>query len=65
MGRFGIYPTTMIKQELCSAKYQESSLNGEPLQRADLTNTLVGVLTRSRRCPVALVADIKNMFYQV
>ena len=49
----------------CSAKFQESSLNGELLQRPDLTNTLVGVLTRSPQSPVALMADIKDMFYQV
>ena len=49
----------------CSAKYREASLNDQLLQGPDLTNTLIGVLTRFREEPVALMADIEAMFYQV
>ena len=49
----------------CSAKYRGTSLNDQLLQGPDLTNTLVGVLTRFREQPVALTADIEKMFYQV
>ena len=49
----------------CSAKYRGSSLNDQLLQRPDLTNTLVGVLTRFREEPVAFMADVEAIFYQV
>ncbi|XP_051776177.1 uncharacterized protein LOC127526093 [Erpetoichthys calabaricus] len=49
----------------CTATYQGISLNEQLLKGPDLTNTLIGVLTRFRKEPVALMADIKSMFYQV
>ena len=49
----------------CSAKYRNASLNDQLLQGPDLTNSLVGVLTRFREEPVAMIADIEAMFYQV
>ena len=49
----------------CSVKYQGSSLNDQLLQGPDLTKTVVGVLMRFREEPVAFMADIKAMFYQV
>ena len=49
----------------CSAKHRDVSLNDQLLQGPDLTNSLVGVLTRFREEPVALIADIEAMFYQV
>lgn len=49
----------------CSARYRGTSLNDQLLQGPDLTNTLVGVLTRFREEPVALMSDIESMFYQV
>ena len=49
----------------CSAKYRGSSLNDQLLQGPDLTNTLVGVLTRFREEQVAFMADVEAMFYQV
>ncbi|KAI2645663.1 Cold shock protein 1 [Labeo rohita] len=49
----------------CSASFQGESLNGHLLQGPDLTSTLIGVLTRFRMEPVALMADIESMFYQV
>ena len=49
----------------CAATYQGVSLNDRLLQGPDLTNTLAGVLLRFRQEPVALMADIESMFYQV
>lgn len=49
----------------CTASFQDRSLNSELLQGPDLTNTLVGVLLRFREEPVAIMADIESMFYQV
>ncbi|KAL0176849.1 hypothetical protein M9458_029179, partial [Cirrhinus mrigala] len=49
----------------CSASFQGESLNGHLLQGPDLTSTLIGALTRFRMEPVALMADIESMFYQV
>ena len=40
-------------------------MNDQLLQGPDLTNTLVGILTRFREEPIALTADIEKMFYQV
>ena len=49
----------------CSANYRGRSLNGMLLQGPDMTNSLVGVLTRFRQEPVAFMGDIESMFYQV
>ena len=49
----------------CSAKFRGTSLNDLLLQGPDLTNSLLGVLTRFRQEPVAFMADIEAMFYQV
>lgn len=49
----------------CGASFQGTSLNNEPLQGPDLTNSLVGVLTRFRKEDVAIMADIEAMYYQV
>lgn len=49
----------------CSAKFQGTSLNDRLLQGPDLTNCLVGVLTRFRHEPIAMMTDVESMFYQV
>ena len=49
----------------CSSKFRGKSLNSELIQGPDLTNQLVGVLTRFRQHPIATIADIESMFYQV
>ena len=49
----------------CSCSYKGTSLNEELLQGTNLINSLVGVLTRFRLEPVAFMADIEAMFYQV
>ena len=49
----------------CSATYGSVSLNSMLLQGPDLTNRIVGVLSRFREEQIALVGDIESMFYQV
>ena len=48
----------------CSAKFRENALNDRLLQGPNLTNTLVGVLCRFRKEPVAFLCDIEQMFHQ-
>lgn len=48
----------------CSAKYEGVSLNDHLLTGPELTNTLVGVLCRFRKGPVAVMCDIERMFHQ-
>lgn len=49
----------------CMASFQDVSLNGQLLKRPDLTNMLIGALVRFREDPIAIMADIESMFYQV
>ena len=49
----------------CSAKYRGRSLKDQLLQGPDLTNSLVGVLTRFCEESVALMSDVEAMFHQV
>lgn len=49
----------------CGVTFQGMSLNSQLLQGPDLTNLLVGVLTRFRKEPVVLMADIEAMYHQV
>ncbi|XP_077869962.1 uncharacterized protein LOC144362702 [Saccoglossus kowalevskii] len=49
----------------CAAKYKGTSLNDQLLQGPDLNNSLVGVLLQFWKEPIAMVADIKQMFHQV
>ena len=49
----------------CSAEYQGTSLNKQLYQGPDLTNNLVGVLTRFRQEKVAFMTDVEAMFHQV
>ena len=49
----------------CAAKYQGISLNSVLLRGPDNFNSLLGVLFRFRTYPVAVVADIKSIFFQV
>ena len=49
----------------CGAEFRGNSLNSQLLQGPYLTNSLLGVLTRFRQEPVAVMADIKAMFHQV
>ena len=48
----------------CSAKFGGVSFNDQLLQGPDLTNTLVGVLMRFRKEPVAFICDIEQVFHQ-
>ena len=49
----------------CSAEFKGTSLNKELLQGPELTNQLIGVLTRFRNEQVAIICDVESMFYQV
>ena len=49
----------------CAARFKGTSLNEQILQGPDNANNLVGVLTRFRRYPIALVGDIRAMFHSV
>ena len=49
----------------CAAQHHGVSLNSKVLLGPDLTNKLVGVLTRFRLHQVALMADVEAMFHQV
>ena len=49
----------------CAASFQGTSLNKELLQGPDLSNSLIGVLTRFRQDHVAIMADIRAMYHQV
>ena len=49
----------------CAARFGDTSLNDQLLQGPGLTNNLTGVLLRCRQEPVALIADVEQMFHQV
>ena len=49
----------------CSARFAGTSLNDKLLQGPDLTNSLLGVLTRFREEEVVIIGDIEAMFHQV
>ena len=47
----------------CSAKYRGTSLNDKLLHGPNLTNSLVGVLTRFQQEHIAMMADIESTFH--
>ena len=49
----------------CSAEWHGISLNKSLTSGPDLTNQIIGVLIKFREEPVAVMADIETMFYQV
>ena len=49
----------------CSSQYKGNSINQNLLSAPDLTNQLIGVLHRFRLEPVAFMADIQSIYYQV
>ena len=49
----------------CSAKFNGVSLNDALLHGPDMTNNLVGVLTRFRQERICIISDIEAMFHQV
>ena len=49
----------------CSVKYRGTSLNNQLISGSDLTNQLVGVLTRFREEQMAFIANVETMFHQV
>lgn len=49
----------------CAAQFHGISLNSQLLSGPDLTNSIIGVLTRFRTEAVAIMGDIEGMFNQV
>lgn len=49
----------------CAAKFGGMSLNDQLVSGPDLTNSIMGVLTRFCQEQVALAADVEAMFHQV
>ncbi|XP_046580120.1 uncharacterized protein LOC124287661 [Haliotis rubra] len=64
---FGVYhpekPSQIRAVFDSSARYKGVSLNEILLQGPDLINELLGILLRFRREPVAILADIQQMFH--
>ena len=63
---FGVFHKTKGKIRVvfdCSARYQGISLNDALLKGPDYINSLVGILCRFRKHPVAFNCDIEKMFY--
>ncbi|KAK7921993.1 hypothetical protein WMY93_008895 [Mugilogobius chulae] len=64
---FGVYHPQKLDQIRVvfdsSSKYEGVSLNDTLLSGPDMNNTLLGVLTRFRREPIAVTADVQQMFY--
>ena len=48
-----------------SATYRGTSLNNQLISGPDLSNQLVGALTRFRKEQVPFIADVEAMFHQV
>ena len=48
----------------CSVKYKSTSRNNQLISGPDLTNQLVGILTRFREEQLAFIADVEAMFHQ-
>lgn len=48
----------------CSARFSNTSLKDNLLTGPDLTNTLVGVLSRFRKGKIAIMCDVERMFHQ-
>ena len=57
--------TPAMSKEDCAARYDGVSLNSTLLRGPDLANNLIGVLSRFRQEPVAVMLDIEGMFHQV
>ena len=49
----------------CSAQFKGLSLNNMLYKGSDLTDSLVGVLTRGCEDRIAVMAVVESMFYQV
>lgn len=49
----------------CGAEFKGTLLNKQLIQGPNLTSSLLGVLTRFRQEPAAVIADIQAMFHQV
>ena len=48
----------------CGAEFKGTSLNKNTMSGLDLANQIVGVITRFREEPVAVIGNIESMFHQ-
>ena len=53
------------KIHVISSEFKGDSLDRRLLQGPDLTNSLIGVLCRFHKEPIALTCDVEGMFHQV
>ena len=63
---FGVFHKTKNKLRVvfdCAARYEGVSLNDTLLKGPDYINSLIGILCRFRKYPVAFCCDIEKMFY--
>lgn len=58
-------PTKLRVGSRCAERFQGRSLNGYLLQGPNKTTSLVGLILRFRKDPIALAADIEEMFLQM
>ena len=66
MVRHGVYhPKKKLLQVVFDfgATFQGTSLNAQLFQGPELTSTVIVVMTRFRKEPVVLMADIEGMFH--
>ncbi|TWW61446.1 hypothetical protein D4764_04G0000930 [Takifugu flavidus] len=59
------YAMEVPQDQLSRDDNRDVPLNGQLMQGPDLTNKLIGALMRFREEPIAMMADIESMFYQV
>ena len=69
LSHYGVYhPRKLEKIRVafdCSSELNGRSINKELLMGPDLTNQLIGVLTRFPQEEVAVMADIEKMYFQM
>ena len=71
-GRLGVshgvyHPSKLGKIRVvfdCSAEFRGRSINKELLSGSDLTNEIIGVLTRFRAEKIVFMADLEAMYHQ-
>ena len=49
----------------CSAEFRGKSINRELISGPDITNHIIGIMTRFREEKIAFMADIEAMYHQV
>ena len=63
---FGVFHKTKGKIRVvfdCAARYQGIALNDTLLKGPDFLNSLIGILCRFRKHPIAFTCDVEKMYY--